>query len=94
MDGVFHDSKSVKMPALTKTCPKCNENIHVRKSVCDCGHYFVLKRKAFSKTTRKSVRIAMRQKRTVETTDEKVYRQEQNRTNMARMRAVEHTILK
>ena len=38
----FVDFHAVKMPALSKTCPECNVNVNVRKSVCDCGHCFVL----------------------------------------------------
>ena len=45
---------------LMKACPKCCENINVKKSLCDCGHTFVLKRKASIDATRKSKRIAMR----------------------------------
>lgn len=26
-----------------KTCPKCREFVHVRKSRCDCGHEFAVK---------------------------------------------------
>ena len=72
LDRIYREfclSSAVKMPALSKTCPECNSSLHVRKSVCDCGHCFVLKRsKVLSNTARKSLRIAMRHKRTLETT--------------------------
>ena len=34
LDGVFRDSNSVKMPAFTKTCPKCNEDILLTALLC------------------------------------------------------------
>ena len=58
--------------------------------MCDCGHCFVLKRKVSVNTARKSVRIAMRNKRTLETIDETMYRHGQNRASMAKKRALEH----
>ena len=52
--GTFYD-----MTALTKTCPECHAFVHIRKSVCKCGHCFVLKFQLID-TGRKSARIAMR----------------------------------
>ena len=31
---------------LRKVCPQCSTVIHVRRSVCECGHAFTLKREA------------------------------------------------
>ena len=31
------------MPKLTKVCPECSVSVNVKKSVCNCGHAFVLK---------------------------------------------------
>ena len=59
--------KSKTMP-LTKSCPECYAIVNVKKSVCDCGHCFVLKRKVSHDTARKSNRIAMKCKRALETT--------------------------
>ena len=28
---------------LRKVCPQCNTIVHVKRSVCDCGHAFALK---------------------------------------------------
>ena len=80
----------LKMPPLSKTCPKCGANMNVRKNVCDCGDCFVLKRKVSVNTARKSVRIAMRNKRTLDTIDETTYRQGQNQVSMAKKRTLEH----
>ena len=35
------------MPKLTKVCPdsECSVSMNVKKSVCNCGHAFVLNRK-------------------------------------------------
>ena len=52
---------------LTKSCPECQTVVNVKKSVCDCGHCFVLKRKVSYDTARKSKRIAMKCKRALET---------------------------
>ena len=40
------------MPKLTKVCPECSVSVNVKKSVCDCGHTFVLKRKVSIDATR------------------------------------------
>ena len=79
----------LKMPALTKTCPGYHASVHVRKSMCDCGHCFVLKCKVSDSTVRKSVRIVMRHRRALETIDETRYRQEQFYTHIAKRRALE-----
>ena len=34
-----------------KVCPQCNTIVHVKRSVCDCGHAFALKRKKARCTT-------------------------------------------
>ena len=31
---------------LRKVCPQCSTVIHARKSICECGHAFTLKREA------------------------------------------------
>ena len=31
---------------LRKVCPQCSTVIHARRSVCECGHAFTLKREA------------------------------------------------
>ena len=31
---------------LRKACPQCSTVIHARRSVCECGHAFTLKREA------------------------------------------------
>ena len=64
---------------LSKSCPECHTVVHVRKSVCDCGHCFVLKSKISHDTTRKSKRIAMKCKRELETVVETMNRQARNR---------------
>ena len=31
---------------LRKVCPQCSTVIHARRSICECGHAFTLKREA------------------------------------------------
>ena len=71
-------SFSVKGRMLpTKVCPQCCAVVNLRKSVCECGHYFVLKKKTSvnSKSLRKSKRIAMQTKRALESTFQTTLRQ-------------------
>ena len=77
------------MPNLMKACPKYCENVNVKKSVCDCGHTFVLKRKASINAIRKSKRIAMRSEQALESLSKSLYRLEQNRANMTKKTALE-----
>ena len=58
------------MPGLSKACPECSANVNVRKSVCECGHCFVLKRKRSVDAKRRSKRIAVRSKRALESAEE------------------------
>ena len=77
------------MPTLSKSCPQCLANVNVKKSVCDCGHCFVLKRNVSLNKPRKSQRIANRYKRALESPAQTMHRQEQNRASMAQKRALE-----
>ena len=77
------------MPKLTKVCPECSVSVNVKKSVCDCGHTFVLKRKVSIDATRKSKRIAMRCKRASESPSKSMSRRELNRASMSKNRALE-----
>ena len=70
------------MPALSRSCPECNTNVHTRKSMCDCGYSFALKCTTSRDTVRKSMRIAMKTKRALETVDDARYRKDQNAANM------------
>ena len=67
----------------SKTCPKCSAIVHIRKSACECGHCFSLKRKAPS-VTMKSKRMAMRCKRTLESASDTLLRQKKDSTNKAK----------
>ena len=58
--------------------------IHVRRSVCECGHAFTLKREACI-TASSPVKC----KRTLESMEDTLRRQEKNRTHMASMRGSE-----
>ena len=46
---VVHAMECNKSMRLRKVCPQCNIVVHVKRSVCDCGHVFASKkRKAWS----------------------------------------------
>ena len=58
--------------------------IHARRSVCECGHAFTLKREA-----RITASSPVKRKRALESMEDTLQRQEKNRTRMASMRASE-----
>ena len=58
--------------------------IHARRSVCECGHAFTLKREA-----RITASSPVKRKRALESMEDTLRRQEKNRTHMASMRASE-----
>ena len=58
--------------------------IHARRSVCECGHAFTLKREA-----RITASSPVKHKRALESMEDTLRRQEKNRTRMANMRGSE-----
>ena len=73
---------------LRKACPQCNTVVHVKRSCCGCGHVFTLKRKV-QVSADKSMGKAVKRRRALETVEDTLRRQAQNRTCMASMRASE-----
>ena len=73
---------------LRKVCLQCNTVVHVKRSCCGCGHVFTLKRKV-QVSADKSMGKAVKRRRALETVEDTLQRQEQNRTRMASMRASE-----
>ena len=71
---------------LRKACPQCNTVVHVKRSCCGCGHVFTLKRKAWVSAD-KSMGKAVKRRRALETVEDTLRRQEQNRTRMATWQA-------
>ena len=69
---------------LRKVCPQCSTVVHVRRSVCECGHAFTLKQEA-----RITASSPAKRKRALESLEDTLRRQESNRTRMASMRASE-----
>ena len=69
---------------LRKVCPQCSTVIHARRSVCECGHAFTLKREAHITASSPA-----KSKRALESLEDTctLRRQESNRTRMASMRA-------
>ena len=58
--------------------------IHARRSVCECGHAFILKRRAHITAS-----SPMKCKIALESMEDTLWRQEKNRTRMASMRGSE-----
>ena len=99
---------SVRSKYLRKVGPQCNTEVHVKRSVCDCGHAFASKkRKAWCtavgepENTMKCRKALLSEKELVrkevskrasETLEQTLHRQEQNQTHMASMRAFEQTL--
>ena len=69
---------------LRKVCPQCSTVIHARRSICECGHAFTLKREA-----RNTVSSPAKRKRALESLEDTLRRQENNRIRMASMRSSE-----
>ena len=69
---------------LRKVCPQCSTVIHARRSICECGHAFTLKREA-----RITASSPAKRKRALESLEDTLRRQENNRIRMASMRASE-----
>ena len=86
-------------PGPVKLCPKCSLLVHIRVSVCKCGHTFMSNKGRPSAqvkhaTIQESKRIAMRTrqatKRALESdTEAAVQRKEKDRVSTARKRALE-----
>ena len=60
---------------LRKVCPQCSTVIHARRSVCECGHAFTLKREA-----RITASSPAKCKRALESLEDTLRRQESNNT--------------
>ena len=69
---------------LRKVCPQCSTVIHARRSICECGHAFTLKREA-----RITASSPAKRKRALKSLEDTLRRQESNRIRMASMRASE-----
>ena len=54
---------------LMKVCVPCSASVHVRKSVCACGHVFA-SIKSSPLVTKTSKRVAIDRRRTLESEDE------------------------
>ena len=73
---------------LRKVCPQCNTMVHVKRSCCGYDHVFTLKMKV-QVSADKSMGKAVKRRRALETVEDTLRRQAQNRTRMASVRASE-----
>ena len=69
---------------LRKVCPQCSTVIHARRSICECGHALTLKREA-----RNTASSPAKLKRALESLEDTLRRQENNRIRMASMTSFE-----
>ena len=42
---IVHAIECNRSMRLRKVCPQCNTVVHAKRSVCDCGHAFTLKKR-------------------------------------------------
>ena len=82
-DKVWNMDRGTGM-RLRKVCPQCSTVIHARRSICECGHAFTLKRE-----TRNTASSPTKRKRALESLEDTLRRQENNRIRMASMRSSE-----
>ena len=73
---------------LTKACPRCCSVVNVMKLACPCGHIFTIRQKR-PVITRKSKRLAMKQKRGLELESDTRVRQQNDRVARTQKRALE-----
>ena len=81
-------------PVVNKICPLCKESVHIRKTVCKCGHRFSKKsvEKSNSKcfmTRQESNKIAKAQKKALETPEKTERRHTLDRIAKAHAKSVE-----
>ena len=69
---------------LRKVCLQCSTVIHARRSICECGHAFTLKREV-----RNTASSPAKHKRALESLEDTLRRQENNRIRTASMRSSE-----
>ena len=62
---------------LRKVCPQCSTVIHTRRSICECGHAFTLKREA-----RNTASSPAKRKRALESLEDTLRKQENNRIHI------------
>ena len=65
----------------SKTCPKCNTAVNIRKLSCVCGYVFVLRR--MQKVSVKTRKLEKQEKRALEAFDGVLKRREQAKIRVA-----------
>ena len=74
---------------LTKVCEHCSASVHIRKLVCACGHVFGSKKSGPS-AARKSKRVAVGIRRSLESDVETAARKATDSVRKAKERALEN----
>ena len=78
---------SVLIMPLLKQCPACSFMVPISKSVCKCGNLFKKIKPVYN--TNNSKRIAMQQKRALESAEEVMLRQAKDSSRRAQKRTLE-----
>ena len=73
---------------LRKVRPQCNAIVHVKRSVCGCGHAFALKRKAQYTSDKEKVKV-MKRRRALESEEETLMRKEKDKLHKLSKRVCE-----
>lgn len=77
------------MPLLVKRCPDCGNQLHVRKSLCPCGHVFKSGPSITLDGLRKSNAASQARKRVLESEQETGRRRQANAACQAHRKAIE-----
>ena len=85
LDGSVSCSLSLSMPP-TKVCEHCSASVHIRKSVCACGHVLGSKK---SSSFESSKRVAVGIRRSLESDVETAARKATDSVSKAKKRALE-----
>ena len=89
MISVFIIHLAAIMPPV-KLCPQCGSMVMIKKSMCECGHSFILKKKKSPDLNYNATRrIATQQKRALESSDQSLLRHINDSTRKAQKRAIE-----
>ena len=74
---------------LRKVCPQCNTVVHVKRSVCDCGHAFASKKRKARCTAVGEPENATKHRKSLLFEEELLVRKERDKVRKASKRASE-----
>ena len=74
---------------LRKVCPQCNTVVHVKRSVCDCGHAFASKKRKARCTAVGEPENTMKRRKALLSEEELLVTKERDKVRKASKRASE-----